>query len=171
MDLSWEEINRADPSRFTFGEPFCLFSSPDSTDTNEYIPVFEMYPAPKFERIYEVIYLRNGRKFRDDGSDDEAELPSPFTEELVLNRARVKAYEFAIAKAQDLKLTNIGRFQNLIVLADRQKDDLLDAAKKITREDIVKALGGEMPGPKIHCSVLAADALKKAIENYKKSTS
>lgn len=41
----------------------------------------------------------------------------------------------------------------------------LDEAKKITNDDIVKRLGG-LPEVKIHCSVLAADALRQAIENY-----
>lgn len=41
----------------------------------------------------------------------------------------------------------------------------LDYAKKITKEDIVNELGG-LPKPKIHCSLLALDALKDAIKNY-----
>lgn len=43
----------------------------------------------------------------------------------------------------------------------------LDEARKITNEDIVKNLGG-LPEAKIHCSVLAADALRKAIEEYER---
>ncbi len=41
----------------------------------------------------------------------------------------------------------------------------LAEAKKITNEDVVKQLGG-LPEVKIPCSVLAADALRKAIEQY-----
>ena len=41
----------------------------------------------------------------------------------------------------------------------------LEDAKKITNVDIVKQLGG-LPEVKINCSVLAADALRKAIEQY-----
>ena len=41
----------------------------------------------------------------------------------------------------------------------------LEDAKKITNADIVKQLGG-LPEVKINCSVLAADALRKAIEQY-----
>jgi nitrogen fixation NifU-like protein len=37
---------------------------------------------------------------------------------------------------------------------------------KITREDVVKELGG-LPPSKLHCSVLAVDGLQKAIEDYK----
>ena len=40
-------------------------------------------------------------------------------------------------------------------------------ALKLTREDISKALGG-LPEFKMHCSNLAADAIHKAIQDYKK---
>ncbi len=44
----------------------------------------------------------------------------------------------------------------------------LEEAKKITTDDIVRQLGG-LPEAKIHCSVLAGDALLKAIEAYEQS--
>lgn len=44
----------------------------------------------------------------------------------------------------------------------------LEEAKEITTDDIVKQLGG-LPEAKIHCSVLAGDALLKAIEEYEQS--
>ena len=43
----------------------------------------------------------------------------------------------------------------------------LSEAGKITKKAVADALGG-LPPIKIHCSVLAADALKKAIEDYRK---
>lgn len=43
----------------------------------------------------------------------------------------------------------------------------LSEAKKITKKAVAEALGG-LPPVKLHCSVLAADALKKAIEDYQK---
>jgi nitrogen fixation NifU-like protein len=42
----------------------------------------------------------------------------------------------------------------------------LDEAEKLTKMEIVKALGG-LPEPKIHCSVMAADGLKEAIKVYR----
>lgn len=42
----------------------------------------------------------------------------------------------------------------------------LKEAEKISKNAIVKALGG-LPPVKIHCSVLADEGLKKAIENYR----
>ena len=43
----------------------------------------------------------------------------------------------------------------------------LGEAKKITNKDVSLALG-ELPPIKEHCSNLAADALRKAIENFEK---
>ena len=45
------------------------------------------------------------------------------------------------------------------------KGETLEAASQLTDEDITNALGG-LPEHKLHCSVLGADALKNAIENY-----
>jgi len=53
------------------------------------------------------------------------------------------------------------------VLTETVKGKALEEAKKISTEQLVDELGG-LPPIKIHCSVLAADALKAAIENYEK---
>lgn len=45
------------------------------------------------------------------------------------------------------------------------KGKTIKEALKISREKIVKEAEG-LPAPKIHCSVLAVDALKEAIYNY-----
>ncbi|MDI6737067.1 MAG: iron-sulfur cluster assembly scaffold protein [Nanoarchaeota archaeon] len=44
----------------------------------------------------------------------------------------------------------------------------LSEAMKITDKQIADSLGG-LPCIKLHCSVLGSNALKKAIENYKKN--
>jgi nitrogen fixation protein NifU and related proteins len=49
------------------------------------------------------------------------------------------------------------------------KGKLLSEAEKITNKAITEALGG-LPPVKIHCSVLAADALKKAIADYRQKS-
>ena len=46
------------------------------------------------------------------------------------------------------------------------KGKTLDEAMKFTRDDVAKELGG-LPALKMHCSNLAADALREAIKNYK----
>ena len=42
--------------------------------------------------------------------------------------------------------------------------DIADA-RRITREQIVEALGG-LPASKIHCSVLASDAIKRVLKGF-----
>lgn len=51
------------------------------------------------------------------------------------------------------------------VLTEMVKGKTLPDAEKTTNDDIVNALDG-LPEQKIHCSVLAADALHKAIQDY-----
>ena len=50
------------------------------------------------------------------------------------------------------------------------KGKTLDEALKITRNDVANELDG-LPKQKMHCSNLAADALHKAIEDYRKKHS
>ncbi len=51
------------------------------------------------------------------------------------------------------------------VVCELAKGKTIEEAKKITKDDIVKELGG-MPKIKVHCSVLGIEALKKAIGDY-----
>lgn len=53
------------------------------------------------------------------------------------------------------------------VVCQLAKGKTLEEAEKLTKDDIIKVLG-HMPPIKIHCSVLGIEALKKAIEDYKK---
>jgi len=52
------------------------------------------------------------------------------------------------------------------VLTEIVKGKTLDEALKITRDDVANELGG-LPAIKMHCSNLAADALREAIKDYK----
>jgi len=47
------------------------------------------------------------------------------------------------------------------------KGKTLEEALNLTRDDVAKELGG-LPAVKMHCSNLAADALREAIKDYKK---
>jgi len=47
------------------------------------------------------------------------------------------------------------------------KGKTLDEALNLTNKAVSEALGG-LPPIKMHCSNLAADGIKKAIENYRK---
>ena len=78
-------------------------------------------------------------------------------------------------KVKNNKITNIkfktfgcvSAIATTSMLTEIAKGKTLEQAEKITRDDVAKALGG-LPSIKMHCSNLAADALKKAINDYRK---
>jgi len=71
---------------------------------------------------------------------------------------------------EDCKVKTFGcvaAFASSDVLCDLAIGKTLDEALNITKQDILNELG-EVPKEKVHCSVLASDALKRAIEDHKK---
>ncbi len=71
---------------------------------------------------------------------------------------------------KDIKFQTMGCIAAIAtssMITELAKGKTLEKAKKITNKDVVKSLGN-LPSLKMHCSNLAADALKKAIEDYKK---
>jgi len=71
---------------------------------------------------------------------------------------------------KDIKFETLGCAAAIAVtsvLTDMAKRKTLDEAKKITKDDIVKELGG-LPATKVHCSMLGVEALRKAIKEYEK---
>lgn len=70
---------------------------------------------------------------------------------------------------QDIKFETLGcaaAISTSSMITELAKGKTIQEAKKITRNDIAEALEG-LPPVKMHCSNLASDALKKAIENYR----
>ncbi|MDD5606809.1 MAG: iron-sulfur cluster assembly scaffold protein [Candidatus Pacebacteria bacterium] len=74
---------------------------------------------------------------------------------------------------KDIKFETLGclvAIANTSLLTTLVKGKTIKQALKIKKEDLVKKFG-KIPSIKIHCSFLAVEALKKAIENYyEKST-
>jgi len=71
-------------------------------------------------------------------------------------------------KIKDIKFQTFGcaaAIASSSILTEMIKGKTLKEAKKMTKDRIVKALGG-LPRAKIHCSVLADSALHKAIYDY-----
>ena len=52
------------------------------------------------------------------------------------------------------------------IITDMIKGKTVDEALKVNKDEIAKELGG-LPPIKMHCSVLATEALRKAVEEYK----
>ena len=75
-------------------------------------------------------------------------------------------------RIEDIKFQSFGCASNIAtgsILTDIVKGKEIEEAAKITWKDAVEALGG-LPTVKIHCSVLAADALHSAVEIYMEKT-
>jgi nitrogen fixation NifU-like protein len=73
-------------------------------------------------------------------------------------------------KIKDIKFQTLGCIAAIAtssIITELAKGKTLEQAKKLSNKDIVKELG-ELPLIKMHCSNLASNALKKAIDNYEK---
>ncbi len=71
---------------------------------------------------------------------------------------------------EDVKFETLGcgaAIATSSMVTDLAKGKTIEEAEKITRNDVADELEG-LPAIKMHCSNLAADALHKAIEDYKK---
>lgn len=77
-------------------------------------------------------------------------------EGMVLSDVKFKTYGCVAAIATSSMMTKL------------VKGKTIDDAKKLTKQDIINALGGDIPPVKVHCSMLAVDALNKAIEDHKR---
>ena len=98
-----------------------------------------------------------------DNPDAEATVGNPQCGDVMKIMLKIKN-----DKIEDIKFQTMGcaaAIATSSMATDIAKGKSLDEAKKITNIDVAKALG-ELPPIKIHCSNLAADALRKAIENF-----
>ncbi|MDA3854918.1 MAG: iron-sulfur cluster assembly scaffold protein [Candidatus Woesearchaeota archaeon] len=69
---------------------------------------------------------------------------------------------------EDIKFKSYGCASNIAtgsIVTEIAKGKSIEEAKKITWKSATNELGG-LPPVKVHCSVLAVDTLKKAIEDY-----
>lgn len=73
---------------------------------------------------------------------------------------------------EDIKFETLGcaaAIATSSVVTDIAKNKTLEEAMNIKNEDVIKALG-DLPAVKIHCSLLAVDALTEAIYSYFQKT-
>ena len=71
-------------------------------------------------------------------------------------------------KIEDIKFKTFGcdaAIATSSMITELVKGLTIEEALKITKDDIAEKLGG-LPPIKMHCSNLASDALKKAIDDY-----
>ncbi len=74
-------------------------------------------------------------------------------------------------RIEDIKFESYGCASNIAtgsIITELAKGKTLEEAKKISWKEAANALGG-LPPVKAHCSVLAVDGLRAAIQNYEES--
>lgn len=144
LSTTLEVLNNFDPSRNYMDDPRHVVAHPASSDDD--FPKFELYPAPKFERIYEVVWQREGLKL----AKETDTIPRILNEDLVKKRAEYCGYKWTLAnihKYPELK-GSAGRFQNLMALCMNRNDmaaypALLDRQIKKDEENFPKAFFGD----------------------------
>jgi len=100
-----------------------------------------------------------------DDADAKAVEGSPACGDMVAVYLKVDAESKVIS---DISFESYGCASNIAtgsIITDLAKGKTLDEAKRLTWKQAAEALGG-LPAIKAHCSVLAIDGLRSAIQNY-----
>jgi len=110
-------------------------------------------------------HFKNPRNMGEiENPDAEATVGNPTCGDVMKIMIRVKN-----DKIFDIKFQTMGcaaAIATSSALTELAKGKSLDEAESISNEDVVLFLGG-LPPVKVHCSNLAADALKLAIANFR----
>lgn len=121
-------------------------------------------PLPYSDIVME--HFRNPRNVgRIEDPDAKAVEGSPACGDMVAVYLNVAPENLEIT---DIKFESYGCASNIAtasIITEMAKGKTLKEAKAMTWKDISEALGG-LPSIKVHCSVLAIDSLRAAIENY-----
>jgi len=121
-------------------------------------------PLPYSEKILEHFkHPHNVGKI--DNPDAKTTEGSPACGDMVSLYLKVDEKEKRIT---DIRFESYGCASNIAtgsIITDMAKGKTLEEAKKITWRMASEKLGG-LPPVKVHCAVLAVDALKSAIDNY-----
>lgn len=115
------------------------------------------------EKVME--HFRNPRNVGEiENADGVGEVGNPVCGDMMKITIRVSE-----DRLEDVKFQTLGcgaAIATSSIVTELAKGMTLDQAVNINRQTVVDALGG-LPPAKIHCSVLAADGLHKAIEDYR----
>jgi nitrogen fixation protein NifU and related proteins len=114
------------------------------------------------EKVFE--HFRNPKNMGTiNNPDAEATIGNPKCGDVMKIQLKIKDN-----KIKDIKFQTMGcaaAIATSSMATEMAKGKKLEDAKKITNKDVSRALG-ELPPIKMHCSNLAADALKLAIKNF-----
>lgn len=121
-------------------------------------------PLPYSEKVLEYFkHPKNVGKM--ENPDAKAKEGSPACGDMVTLYLKV---DEKTKRITDIKFESFGCASNIAtgsIITELAKGKTLEEAKKITWKDAAKELGG-LPPVKVHCSVLAVDVLRAAIEDY-----
>lgn len=121
-------------------------------------------PLPYTEKVME--HFRHPKNVgRIEDPDAKAIEGSPACGDMVAVYLKVNEESKVI---EDVKFESYGCASNIAtgsIITELAKGKTLDEAKQITWKEAAEALGG-LPAIKAHCSVLAVDGLRAAIQNY-----
>lgn len=121
-------------------------------------------PFPYSEKVLE--YFKHPKNVgRIKNPDARATEGSPACGDMVTLYLRV---DKKTKRITDIKFESYGCASNIAtasIITEMAKGKTIEEAKKITWDNAADELGG-LPPVKIHCSVLAVDVLRAAIENY-----
>ncbi len=121
-------------------------------------------PLPYTEKVMEHFrHPKNVGRLED--ADAKAMEGSPACGDMVAVYLKVNEENKVI---EDIKFESYGCASNIAtgsIITELAKGKTLDEAKQITWKEAADALGG-LPAIKAHCSVLAVDGLRSAIQNY-----
>lgn len=110
------------------------------------------------------IYLRIGKRKKAQNDKDKL-----IDEVAAISKGSSDAGEIE-EYIEDIKFKTLGcaaAIASTSIMTEMVKGKSLDEAMLITRDDINKELG-ILPKQKYHCSILSADGIHKAIEEYRK---
>jgi len=112
-------------------------------------------------------HFRNPRNMGElEGADAEATVGNPSCGDVMKIMIKVRD-----DRIEDIKFQTMGcaaAIATSSALTELAKGKTLGEAEKISNEDVVLFLGG-LPPVKVHCSNLAADALKLTIANFREN--
>jgi nitrogen fixation NifU-like protein len=121
-------------------------------------------PLPYSDIVME--HFRNPRNVgRLEDPDARAVEGSPACGDMVAVYLKVEPATLTITDASFESYGCASNIATASIITEMAKGMTLEEAKKMTWQDISEALGG-LPAIKVHCSVLAIDSLRAAIENY-----
>ncbi|KKP66760.1 MAG: hypothetical protein UR66_C0005G0084 [Candidatus Moranbacteria bacterium GW2011_GWE1_35_17] len=105
-------------------------------------------------------------------ADGEATVGNPKCGDIMKIYLKINKNEAGEEIIEDIRFQTLGcgaAIATSSMATEMVKGKTLDEAYKITNQQVADELGG-LPALKMHCSNLAADAIKKAIENYRTNT-